>query len=217
MMKRFPAVALPALIAFATCAAAPARSPLRTDPPAPLFVQAGDTCAFEAWVTDEDPKGLNVRAGPSAEAPIVGTLPPPVFDPELGFAEGAGIKVLESRDGWFRIGNPAWSRNLGGNPDGPKGWIFGRYVHFAIQTDKAFAEPDPSSPVVATAWRDKEGQHQIGYRHPHECRGEWVRLLVKDHDGAERLGWLRGTCAIQETSCDGVVGDLMRFEDLPGY
>ncbi|HEY5721617.1 MAG TPA: SH3 domain-containing protein [Allosphingosinicella sp.] len=216
-MKRIPAVVLPGLIAFAACAASPARTPLSTDPPSPLFVQAGDTCAFEAWVIDEDPKGLNVRAGPSPEAAIVGTLPPMAWDPDLERKMGAGIKVLESRDGWFRIGDPAWSRNLGGIPDGPKGWIHGRYIDFAIQTDKAFAEPDPSSPAVATAWRDKHGGRQIGYRHPHECRGEWVRMLVKGHDGREKLGWLRGTCAIQETSCDGVAGDLMKYEDMPAH
>ena len=210
MMKSFPAVVL---LAFAPCAAAP-----RTEPLPPPFLEGSDTCAIEAWVIDKDPKGLNVRAAPSANAPVVGTLPPMEYDPDFGRKFGAGVKLLESRNGWFRIGDPGWSRNLGGDPDGPKGWIFGRYIDFALQTDKAFERPDPGSPVVATSWWDnKNGQHPFDYRLPRECRGEWVRMLVKGHDGPERLGWVRGICAIQETTCDGVVGDLMRPEELPKY
>lgn len=206
-MKRLSVLALSGLIAF----------PSSAEPLPPPFTEGRDTCAFEAWVTDEDPNGLNVRAGPSANARIVGTLPPMEMDPDFERKIGAGIKVLESRNGWFRIGDPGWSRNIGPDPDGPKGWIHGRYIHFAIQTDKAFAQPDPGSPAVATAWRDKDGGHEIGYRHPRECRGEWVRLLVKGHDGREKLGWVRGLCAIQETTCDGVAGDLMKYEDMPAY
>ena len=217
MKKRSSLAALFGLVALAPCAAVPAGLDLRTDPPPPPHLQGEDTCAFEGWVIDEDPAGLNVRAAPSAKARIVGKLPPMSWDPHLERKMGAGVKVLESRNGWFRIGDPDWSRNLGGDPNGPKGWIHGRYLDFAIQTDKAFTEPDPGSPTVATAWRDTDGGHQIGYRHPHECRGEWVRLLVKGHDGREKLGWLRGTCAIQETTCDGVAGDLMRYEDLPEH
>jgi len=42
--------------------------------------QTGGTlhiCDFGGWSADRDPKGLNVRAGPSATAKIVRTLPPP--------------------------------------------------------------------------------------------------------------------------------------------
>lgn len=218
MMERFPVLAASALIAFACAGFAPAGTDLRTDPPARAEGSDADTCAFEAWVIDGEPKGLNVRAAPSARARITGKLPPMEMDPDLGRKLGAGIKVLQSRNGWFRIGDPEWSRNLGGNPEGPKGWIHGRYIDFALQSDKAFERPDPSSPVVATSWWDYEnGQHPFDYRLPRECRGEWVRMLVKGHDGPERLGWVRGTCAIQETTCDGVASDLMSPEGLPRY
>ena len=89
----------------------------------------------------------------------------------------------------------------------PSGWISGRYLDFALQTDLAFAEPDPSSPVVAAHWEDEEGGHPFGYRHPSACRGEWVRLKVTARDGVEREGWVRGVCGNQETTCDGVAGD----------
>ncbi|HYE47902.1 MAG TPA: hypothetical protein VEA44_19195, partial [Caulobacter sp.] len=41
---------------------------------------AATACRFEAWSSEPDPAGLNVRAGPSATARTVGKLPPPWYD-----------------------------------------------------------------------------------------------------------------------------------------
>ena len=189
----------------------------RADGPARTGLPPKGQCSFGAWVADTGPAGLNVRAGPSARAAVVGRLPPPVFDSELERPMAMSFQVVESRDGWFRITDAA-------PPDGsvtaeplPSGWISGRYVDFSIQTDLAFAEPDPSSAVVASAWRDEDGGHQISYRRPSGCRGEWVRLLVAGRDGRERQGWLRGICDNQETTCDGVAGDLLDYDKMPAY
>ena len=62
--------------------------------------------------------------------------------------------------------------------DPASGWISGRYLTFQLQTDKAFAAPDPPSPTVLTSWRDNGTLTQFNYRNPTECRGEWVRLTV---------------------------------------
>ncbi|MDR3473265.1 MAG: SH3 domain-containing protein, partial [Devosia sp.] len=43
--------------------------------PAPL-PSGTRACAFDALTNDPDPAGLNVRAAPSASAPILGRLPP---------------------------------------------------------------------------------------------------------------------------------------------
>lgn len=202
---------LSALTLVVAAAAASAAGPAKVESP------ADGQCAFGAWSGDTDPAGLNVRTGPSADAPVAGKLPPPVFDAELGRPVAMNFRVVESRDGWFRI--------TGSDPPGdadaaaqfPPGWISGRYVDFSIQTDLAFAEPDPRSAIVASAWRDKDGGHQISYRHPSACRGEWVRLRVAGRDGREREGWLRGICDNQDTSCGGVAGDLLDYEKLPAY
>ncbi len=137
-------------------------------------------------------------------------------DVEVDF--GATFDVVEARDGWFRIENARrWSQAGQGASTLPSGWVSGRFVGFQLQTDKAFAEPDPASPVVVTSWDEDGGLSQFGYRNPTACRGEWVRLTVVGRDGRERQGWVRGVCALQETTCDGVQGDLITQRDWPGY
>jgi len=175
-------------------------------------------CSFSGWSTDPDPRGLNVRAGPSATARILGTLPPPEPGEDVEVDFGATFDVVEARDGWFRIENARrWSQAGRGASTLPSGWISGRFVGFQLQTDKAFAAPDPASTVVVTSWEEDGGLSQFGYRHPTACHGEWVRLTVVGRDGRERQGWVRGVCGIQETTCDGVQGDLIAQRDWPGY
>ena len=174
-------------------------------------------CSFSGWSSDPDPRGLNVRAEPSATARIVGTLPPPERGEDIEVDFGATFDVVGSRDGWFLIQNARrWSQQ-GGPSTLPSGWISGRYLTFQLMTDKAFAAPDPSAPVVVTSFQEDGGLSQFRYRHPTACRGEWVRLRVAGRDGREREGWVRGICGIQETTCDGVRGDLLENDPARGW
>ena len=180
--------------------------------------QPGARCSFSGWSSDPDPRGLNVRAGPSATARIVGTLPPPEPGQDIEVDFGATFDVVESRGGWFRIENARrWSQVGDAASNLPSGWISGRYLTFQLQTDKAFAEPDPASPVVVSAWREDGGISPFAYRNPTECRGEWVRLTVAGRDGRQRQGWVRGICGIQETTCDGVHGDMIGEDVARGW
>lgn len=196
MIRLLALIASPAALAFAV---------------APALSQTSGTvraCSISGWSIDPDPAGLNVRAGPSPTARIVGRLPAPeMIEGERRFV---GFDVLESRNGWFRIANAVrWSGDYGRPSTLPAGWISGRYLDFAVQSDIAFALPDPTSPVVARAWQDARGFQPLATRHPVECRGEWVRLSVAGRDRRERQGWVRGICGIQETTCDGVRGDFL--------
>jgi len=148
---------------------------------------------------------------------VVGRLPPPQRVEDLDFA--TEFDVVEARNGWFRIVNAAPWQNEGSRSTGlPSGWISGRFLDFQLQTDKAFAQPDAASAVVATSWRDSGGErHELGYRNPTACRGEWVRLTVTGHDGRAREAWVRGVCGNQETTCDGVTGDWIDYDDLPQH
>lgn len=147
-------------------------------------------------------------------------MPPPHEESE-GSKFGVYFKIVESRNGWFRIVEPSrWDRaEDGGNRDLPVGWVHGRHVSFALQTDKAFERPDPKSPVVATTWRWEKGKNGanvgIGFRNPSECRGEWIKVLATGMSGKERPAWVRGICGVQETTCDGVVGDPIAYDKLP--
>jgi hypothetical protein len=179
---------------------------------------AATACNFSAWSSDPDPRGLNVRAGPSPTAPVLGALPPPEPGEDIEVDFGTTFDVVESRNGWFRIANARRWTQVGHGPSTiPSGWISGRYLTFQLQTDKVFEAPDPSSPTVLTSWMDNGTLTQFNYRNPTECRGEWVRLTVVGPDRAERQGWVRGICGIQETTCDGVRGDLVDASEPRGW
>jgi hypothetical protein len=195
--------------ANAATAAAPAAAPAAASSAA---------CSFSGWSSDLDPRGLNVRAGPSTSDRVVGALPPPESHPDNETAFGATFDVVESRNGYFRIRNAhRWSDAGGGASTLPEGWISGRYLTFQLMTDKVFAEPRPDAPVVLTSWDEDGTLMQFRYRNPTECRGEWVRLTVIGRDGRERQGWVRGICGIQETTCDGVRGDLLSEDTNRGW
>jgi hypothetical protein len=197
--------------------ASPAGGTRRAGPEGVYPVPAGTACAIRGgWSTDGDPAGLNVRAAPSAGAPVVGVLPSPEYSPEFDRVMAVSFDVIETRDAWFRIANAYRADDNAGEPSTlPAGWISGRHVGFALQTDKAFVEPDPGSAVVAAAWMDSDGALRLfEYRHPTECRGEWVRLKVTGHDRIEREAWARGVCNGQETTCDGALGDDLAPDEL---
>jgi hypothetical protein len=67
-------------------------------------------CDFGAWSEDKDPKGLNVRAEPSAQSKVLGTLPPPFKFKAKNKSENTPdggwlteFRVIGFRDGWFLI------------------------------------------------------------------------------------------------------------------
>lgn len=184
--------------------AAPA-SPAKSEPEPVYPVPAGTPCDVRGgWSEDTDPRGLNIRSRPALNATVVGTLPPPKYIEEMERVMRTGFDIIETRDGWFHIAN-AYPNDMidPKRPPLPAGWIHGRFVSFALQTDKAFVAPDPRSEVVATSWDSPDGIRQFSYRQPMECRGRWMRLLVTDMHRREREAWVRGICNGQETTCDG--------------
>jgi hypothetical protein len=210
-----------------TTAVAEAPAPLetsdggpRTPEPAEVFpVPAGTACAIRGgWSIDRDPAGLKVRAAPSERAAVLGRLPRAKFSPADDRVLYTVFDIIEVRDGWVRIGNPVAPDDYfaEGPPRTklPSGWISGRHVAFEIQGDKAFAQPDPASPVIASRWTTPTGgEHPMRYRHLLDCRGEWVKMLFTDHQSREREGWARGVCNSLETSCDGDGGDTFRPDE----
>ncbi len=171
-------------------------------------------CTFGGWSGDDDPKGLNVRAGPSVDAEILGVLPPPRTpegeDPNITkFA--TEFDIVEAKNGWVRIENASvWDSEI--NAKLPAGWISGQMVRFQLQTEKAFAAPDPKSKIL---WQSTPGYSGVDVLGITDCRGEWAkvkfnlrsddpRVLIRQ---TPKFAWFRGICSAQETSCDGVKGD----------
>ncbi len=171
-------------------------------------------CDFEAWSSDKDPAGLNARAGPSPTAAVIGTVPAPVNDGERDWA--SGFTVAEARNGWFRIHRVQIyvpnSKGAAWRTIPVAGWIHGRYLGFALQTELAFAAPNLAARVVASEADDGGRYTDIGFKDATDCKGKWVKLSVWDKDPRPRPGWVSGICPVQETTCDGGTYGVMRSE-----
>lgn len=162
------------------------------------------SCSFGAFVTDYDPAGLNVRAGPDIGSPVVGTLPPPAVsddDPPLvAFVE---VEVFAAQGGWFRIRNARDNQQLA--PPGRSvfkgaGWVSGRHLSVKSQApvgrDVASARGRPVRAAV-----DFDSEAFVRSARIQDCVGQWVLVSNPEH---RFRGWLNRICANQETSCDGV-------------
>jgi hypothetical protein len=176
-----------------------------TAKPAKPALAKRSLCNFGAWSSDTDTKGLNVRAGPSADAPIIGTLPPPESSEESGddtkFA--TEFHVAEAQNGWFRIENARrWAESMSNSPGKyaalPSGWISGKKIYVTIYSETGFSAPDVIKSKIL--WRGDWDDLQTKMTGISDCNGEWAKIIYRTASG-EKSAWFRGICAIQETTC----------------
>lgn len=178
-------------------------------------------CRFSGFSRDTDPKGLNVRAKPSASSKIVAVLPPILLAPK---GQGGGLRsgsrapdfdVVEAKNGWFRIQNVTTYQldaQTGDwefvKSDRIKGWISGKYLDFVIQSEIGFERPNPSSGRV---WQEQDISQpfkNFDQNRVLDCQGGWAKIEWRESQRLKR-GWFRGICGVQETTCDGALGDYL--------
>lgn len=58
------------------------------------------SCNTEGWATDRDPNGLNVRAAPSAKAPVIAHFK---FRADVENATNVQFDIKGFKDGWLLI------------------------------------------------------------------------------------------------------------------
>jgi hypothetical protein len=175
-------------------------------------------CDIHGWSTDRDPNGLNVRAGPSTKAKVLGTLPPPYKFKSKGenVPDGGWLtefSIIGFKDGWFLIEGAAppgkeyedessYPRNHP-KPYGGRGWVS------ASKVGAQYANGDTrmgglfQAPHVDAQWTPAKGEggSEIsadgGPKRVLACSGFWA--LVESHDGVR--GWWRRLCSSQVTNC----------------
>lgn len=181
---------------------------------APVAAAAAEieACTVSAWSTDPDPQGLNVRAAPAADAPVIGNLP---AAREVGGEHFATeVSITGSKDGWLRI-SEGWVLDY--IFDEPidfvfrgEGWVSGRHIGLRLNHRHLYAGPSADTAVVATMVgsldRGRYGPDSILVERIHACRGDWLEVEgVLTLDGVSigpRLrGWTAGTCSNQVTTC----------------
>ena len=85
-------------------------------PAAGAWAQAEKKCELDAYTIDEDPKGINIRAGASNEAKVVHVIPVRADD-------DIGVSVTAESNGWFRI--KSFEDYSDGKEVKVDGWIHG--------------------------------------------------------------------------------------------
>lgn len=171
-----------------------------------------EACAISAWSTDPDPNGLNVRAAPQSDAPIIGNLP---AAREVGVERFATeVSITGSKDGWLRISEGVVIDYIWDDPTEiafkGEGWVSGRHLGLRLNYRHLHAGPSPDAPVVATiagtADGTRYGPDSILVDRIHACWGDWVEVegaLTIDgiSHGPGLRGWTTGTCSNQVTTC----------------
>ena len=197
---------------------------------APARLVAADTtgathCTLRGYSTDPDPKGTNVRAGPSADAPVIGRLPPRgpmVPNDNTSEIVGPEFDIVGSKDGWLLI------RNAGGTSEdddavhfpGP-GWISGGLVGFTIGSPELRAAPAAGAEVIMRLGGESKGTaygaDSFGVIRVHGCQQHFADVTIRPPRGLGLppqpiRGWVGRVCGNQLTTCDPAVAVLQSDE-----
>jgi len=175
-----------------------------------------EPCDLRAWSEDKDPKGLNVRAEPSAASRILGTLPPPYRikghdnSPQDGWL--TEFRIVGFKNGWFLIegakppgkdyeDESTYPRDAP-KPYAGRGWVAANKVGANFSNGGTRMGGLFHAPFVDARWtpvKDKSGNPisvDGGPQRLLACSGPWG--LVEAH-GAR--GWWRSLCSNQVTNC----------------
>lgn len=161
-------------------------------------------CSIPAFA-DPDARPIAIRSTHDRHGKRVGTLP--LSWSEDGQRKGAYMTIKKLESGRALISDVVSWDNI---TTAPSGWVEARHLRFVLQTFRGFADKDHLSPVVLTLddWLFPRQIRQLA-----ECDGEWVKAVVRI-EGHNRTAWFRGSCANQETTCDGLVGDPLPTSSL---
>ena len=148
---------------------------------------AGDSyrsCALSVYVIDQDPKGMNIRAAPSARARVLKV----VNGPNAGTATVRGYQA-----GWFRVSAIAAAEEDSIMFKGD-GWVHGSLLHVDVASGdpNLYEGPTRRSHLIRHLTGDQQGVTLVS------CSGNWAQIRVNG-----TLGWLSpaGQCSNPLTTC----------------
>lgn len=152
--------------------------------PATAQLPRGQNCHVSAFVTDRDPNGINVRAGPSASARVLRAV---------SNRDAAVVEVSGHAGGWFRVSRIVNAED-GSELYRGEGWVSGSLLGLAVANadPRLYEAPSTRSRVIASLEPDMSELRLIG------CSGDWVRVRSGRHEG-----WLSrgGQCSSPLTTC----------------
>jgi len=179
---------------------------------APKAVPPGvEACNLGAWSNDTDPKGLNVRAEPSADAAILGVVPPAHKFPDDTYK--AEFSIVGYRDGWFLIDKiqppgkdyveTPYPRSAP-QPFRGRGWVKATmvgaaYAYAGLPPGRLYDAPNESA--ASHRAKAKEGEDGVAIGDSPKailgCSGDWAQVETQ----AGERGWVKSLCSNQVTNC----------------
>ncbi len=210
---------------LASCAGAPSENKAATTVANTTLPMTA--CKFGAFVAENDPAGLNVRAEPSASAKVLGKLPRTFVEPSAGYGVRIEVEVAGARNGWFLIRNAQDNDALTGQPPrrlySGEGWVSGSKLTVKSQADVGRSLPGPDAAAVLRIGDNQrfDDDDTIEAARLVDCKGTWAQVEFSEQrfpadmraslkvERAAREGlpsgrfraWVDRICAIQETSC----------------
>jgi hypothetical protein len=150
---------------------------------------AQEQCIVQAGVIWGMQDAPAIYAGPSTDAPLLGTAPRIMQDDTPMEAQ---FGIVEMRPGWARVTDVT---SFDGAISGPDGWIDARFVSVAGRANKAFSQASETSAVV---WSSDHPIARVSGQ-PLECRGKWVRIMPDTRTASDgvRHGGGDGTMWVQ--------------------
>jgi len=175
-----------------------------------------EPCNLYAWSTDTDPKGLNVRAGPSMDEKLLGISPAPRKPTGKAKAEhGDGpfrsdFTIIGYKDGWFLVKdirapgvsyNASYPKSLP-QPYKGRGWVSASLVGASqgeADARDGLLSDAPHGDARYSAATDEDNK-PYGYgAQPRilACSGSWTFIQTKSGD----RGWTREMCGNYLQGC----------------
>jgi len=174
------------------CVAPSAGQGAAAPPAAPDAIVA---CDAKALIADQDPKGLNVRAGPGAKQKVVANL-----------AGADWVVITGSQGPWIRISQASADdevRDLEQTVFSGEGWVYGPLlgvdgVGGETPGTPLRAEPSNTARVLVRMQPDDGGAVLQG------CRANWLLLQHRPLQSKKSLrGWARSNevCIATRSTC----------------
>lgn len=151
-------------------------------------------CDVSAFITDKDPKGLNVRSAPDKN--VISRIPYKSYQPEQPIT----VHIVDVKTGWLKIDR--WTDGLTTGQFAGEAWIYGKLVAVSVKGDeniKVYGGPEGATTRLVAGVHEKPAAETplLGQLDAEnqlvnilDCQNQWILTEGKMLDGKLLKGWL---------------------------
>ena len=151
-------------------------------------------CDVSAFITDKDPKGLNVRSAPNKN--VISRIPYKSYQPEQPIT----VHIVDVKADWLKIDR--WTDGLTTGKFAGEAWIYNKLAAVAVKGDdniKIYGGPEGATTRLVAGIREKPSAEAplLGQLDAEnqlvnilDCQGQWILTEGKMLDGKRLKGWL---------------------------